>query len=327
MLAIVVLAPLWGALSDRHGRRRVLLLGMAGLVLAQGVFALAQSMVQAYVLRFAAGAFAAAVLPAAYSTGSEFDDTERRAARLAWLGSASLLGYLAGPAISGATYGLQEGSIEAPLFVSAGVAFVAFLLMYGAFTKAEAPPAFAPATPTSGPYMLARVAILSTAAMVGLGAFEVGLTVLVSQRLLLRPDVLALMFIECSAVMLVVQAWIGLAPWVASRFANLIVSVAFGSMAAGFVLLALTAGGVSLYLAIGLVAAGSGALIPLLTFLASLRTSMGLGAAIGVQTAAANFGQASGSAAGGWLYAVMNRESFWLYAAVMAIGAAAAARR
>lgn len=327
MLAIVALAQLWGAVSDRYSRRGVLLLGMGGHVLAQAAFPAVQSMAQAYALRFAAGAFAAAVLPAVYAAASDLENIEQRTARLAWLGSASLLGYLAGPAISGAVFELQQGAIEWPLYASAAVALLAFLFVYGGLPGAAGRTPLAAPTSTSGPYALVRVAVLSTAAMVGLGAFEVGLTVFASQRLQLGADVLALMFVECSGVMLIVQACIGLTPAVASRFATLIVSAAFAAMAAGFVALALTAGGLQLYLAVALIAAGSGALLPLLTFLASLRRTMGLGAAIGLQTAAANLGQAAGSAAGGWLYAIMNRESFWVYAAVMAIGAGAAARR
>ena len=326
MLAIVVLARMWGMLSDRRGRRGILLLGMAGH--AAAIFALpwAQSMAQGYGLRFAAGAFAGAIVPAVVATAAELEDIEQRTSWLAWLGAASLLGYLVGPAISGATYALLK-DVSAPLYASAGVAV--FALLANCFgLRPEAVGAAVHRSPASpSPYGLVRVAALSVGAMFGLGAFEVGLTVLGAQRLELRAELLALMFAECSAVMLLVQTCLGLSRSRASRFATTIAGIAFGAMTAGFSLLALSGEMLSASIAVALIAAGSGALIPLLTLLASLRPGIGIGASIGIQTAAANLGQGAGSAAAGLLYGSVSRESFWLYAALMAIGAGVAARR
>lgn len=326
MMAVVALAPLWGRLSDRRGRRRILLVGMAGYALASTALASVESMTQAYVLRFAAGASAGAVLPAVFAAASELEDVEQRASSLAWLGAASLLGYLVGPALSGAIDAWLQAGIEPPLYAAAAVA-VAALLFTGVALPDAAPGQVSQQAPTSGSYSLARVAALSTGAMFGLGAFEVGLTVLAAQRLSLGTGVLALMFVECSVVMLIVQAWLAVSPAAASRRSRAVVAVSFASMAAGFGVLALARSVALLYVGVALLAAGSGALLPLLTFLASLPQTIGLGAAIGIQTAAANFGQAGGSAAAGWLYAAVNRESFWLYAVLMALGAGMAARR
>ena len=77
-------SPVWGRLSDRYGRRRILLLGMAGYALASTALAWTDSMMQTYALRFAAGASAGAVLPAVLAAASELEDVERRASRLAW---------------------------------------------------------------------------------------------------------------------------------------------------------------------------------------------------------------------------------------------------
>lgn len=325
MLAIVVLAPLWGRFSDRRGRRRVLLVGMAGYALASTALAWTQSMEQAYALRFVAGAFAGAVLPAVFAAAGELDDIDRRAAWLAWLGTASLLGYLVGPALSGAITQIAPGAAQWPLYAGGAVALLGFLFAYACFPRA-APGGQRERAAPGGPYGLARVAVLSVGAMFGLGAFEVGLTVFVSQRLTLGTGALALLFVECSVAMLVVQGWLALAPAAASRRSIPIVAGAFGAMAAGFAVLALTRTVTLAYVGVALIATGSGALLPLLTFLASLPRIVGLGTAIGIQTAAANLGQAAGSAAAGWLYGGLNRESFWLYAGLMAIGAGMAVR-
>ena len=327
MMAVVALAPLWGRLSDRYGRRRILLLGMAGYALASIALAWADSMMQTYALRFAAGASAGAVLPAVLATASELEDVERRASRLAWLGAASLLGYLVGPALSGAIDALLQPDTEWPFYVAAGVAVAALLLTGVTLPDAAPVQASSREAPASSSYSLGRVAALSTGAMFGLGAFEVGLTVLAAQRLSLGTGALALMFVECSLVMLIVQAWLALLPAAASHRARAVAAASFACMTVGFGVLALARSVELVYVGVALLAAGSGALLPLLTFLASLPQTIGLGAAIGIQTAAANLGQAGGSAAAGWLYGAANRESFWIYAALMALGAGIAARR
>ena len=79
-------------------------------------------------------------------------------------------------------------------------------------------------------------------------------------------------------------------------------------------------------LGVGLVAAASGLLIPALAYLVSLAAGAAQGAALGQQTAAASLGQAAGSAAAGWLFAVLIEAPFWATAGLLGLGAVAALR-
>ena len=63
MLALFLFAPLWGYVSDRIGRRTVILLGLAGFSAAMLWFAQARGLAFVYGARVLAGVFAAAVLP------------------------------------------------------------------------------------------------------------------------------------------------------------------------------------------------------------------------------------------------------------------------
>ncbi len=63
MLALFLFAPLWGRISDRAGRRPVILIGLAGFSGAMLWFALAHGLVSVYGARALAGVFAVAVLP------------------------------------------------------------------------------------------------------------------------------------------------------------------------------------------------------------------------------------------------------------------------
>src|SRR3972149_5189065 len=63
--AMFLFAPLWGRLSDRVGRRPVILVGVGGFVVMLGVFGLSRDLWSAYASRVLGGLFASAILPVA----------------------------------------------------------------------------------------------------------------------------------------------------------------------------------------------------------------------------------------------------------------------
>ncbi|WP_245621734.1 hypothetical protein [Sedimenticola selenatireducens] len=69
-------------------------------------------------------------------------------------------------------------------------------------------------------------------------------------------------------------------------------------------------------LLVGLFAAGSGILVPMLAYRASLNAGAPQGAVLGKQTAA-SLGQGFGSGAAGWLYGIAIEAPFWLTAAAL----------
>ena len=62
-LALFLGAPAWGRLSDSHGRRNLLLIGLLGYGVATLAFSLAGSLRTIYIQRFLSGLFAAAITP------------------------------------------------------------------------------------------------------------------------------------------------------------------------------------------------------------------------------------------------------------------------
>ena len=84
ILAIFLFAPLWGRLSDRQGRRPVMLVGLIGFAATVGLFALVERLPLIYLGRFLDGAFAAAITPAVYALiGDHAPSKEWRAHRFA----------------------------------------------------------------------------------------------------------------------------------------------------------------------------------------------------------------------------------------------------
>jgi len=129
-----VFSPVQGALSDRFGRRPVILLSNLGLALDYVVMALAPSLAWLFVGRIlsgitsssfaTAGAYVADVTPA-----------ERRAARFGTLGVAFGIGFILGPAAGGA---LGTIDLRTPFWAAAALSFANFA--YGAFILPESLP-------------------------------------------------------------------------------------------------------------------------------------------------------------------------------------------
>jgi len=60
-LALFLFAPIWGRLSDRRGRRGVLLIGLFGFGTTMVAFSLVENLATVYAERFLSGMFASAV--------------------------------------------------------------------------------------------------------------------------------------------------------------------------------------------------------------------------------------------------------------------------
>jgi MFS transporter, DHA1 family, tetracycline resistance protein len=127
-------APLLGGLSDRFGRRVVLLLSVAGLGTMFLLCALATSLPFLLATRVLGGALASNVAVAnAYV--ADITLPEKRAKSFGLIGAAFGVGFILGPMIGGLVGGI---SLRAPFFVAAGLALLNF--GYGLFVLPESLP-------------------------------------------------------------------------------------------------------------------------------------------------------------------------------------------
>ncbi|HEY2416476.1 MAG TPA: MFS transporter, partial [Steroidobacteraceae bacterium] len=123
-------APLWGALSDRYGRRPILILSMAGACASYLLLAATSSVTLLFVSRALAG-FMAGNIAAAMAYASDISSSANRARSLGMVGAAIGIGFMLGPAIGGALAGeqLQNANFVRPALVSAALSIVAMLLV------------------------------------------------------------------------------------------------------------------------------------------------------------------------------------------------------
>ena len=124
-------SPVLGNLSDRYGRRPVLLLSLLGLTLDYILMGVAWSIWLLFVGRVLSGIMGAAISTAtAYI--ADISQKENRARNFGYIGAAVGVGFILGPVIGGQ---LGEFGPRVPFFVAAGLAFANFL--YGYFVLPE----------------------------------------------------------------------------------------------------------------------------------------------------------------------------------------------
>lgn len=114
-------APMWGRLSDRVGRRPVLIGGLVGTAASYALFGLADSLPMLFASRLLAGFFGANISTAqAYI--ADVTTPENRAKGMGLIGAAFGLGFTLGPLIGGE---LTRLSPHAPGFFAAGLSLCA----------------------------------------------------------------------------------------------------------------------------------------------------------------------------------------------------------
>lgn len=120
-------APVWGTLSDKYGRRPIILIGLFGTMVSFLLFGFAETLFLLFISRALGGMLTAATMPTAQAYVADITSAKERAKKFGLLGAAFGLGFIFGPALGGL---LSTISYQAPAFFAAGLAFLNFL---GAF--------------------------------------------------------------------------------------------------------------------------------------------------------------------------------------------------
>jgi len=127
-------SPILGALSDRHGRRPVLLIGFCGLALSFFATALATAIWMLIAVRLVSGAMQSN-LSIANAYVADITPPEERARRFGMLGAMFGVGFILGPVLGGL---LGAIGLQLPFFAAGSLALLN--LLYGYFVLPESLP-------------------------------------------------------------------------------------------------------------------------------------------------------------------------------------------
>jgi MFS transporter, DHA1 family, tetracycline resistance protein len=120
-LAQIVAAPVLGALSDRFGRRPILILSLIGTVISFAMLAAAQSLAMLFAARVVDG-LSGGNITIARAYIADVTEPDERARAFGFLGAAFGLGFIVGPGLAGL---FAHISYTAPIWAAAAVTVVA----------------------------------------------------------------------------------------------------------------------------------------------------------------------------------------------------------
>ncbi|QHW30315.1 TCR/Tet family MFS transporter [Paenibacillus rhizovicinus] len=302
-----LLSPFWGGLSDRIGRRPVILIGVLGFAASFLVFGIADgSLPIMYASRVLGGLFSGAVTSVIVAYVADITPPDQRTKGMGLVGMSIGLGFTIGPGFGGL---LSLVSRNTPFFAAAALALVTFFI---AVTKLpeSLPSEMRQSTQQRKPSRwsaftgsLKYLYVLALFVSLSLAGLEATLQLFGIKRFDVSPLQVGFMFLICGLVGALVQGGIvrrrirkGQEP--AYIAAGLIIS------AIGFLLLvsAHTLISATIYLAI--FGVGNALIRPCVTSLITQKTTVGQGVASGLSSSMDSLGRIIGPLAGAFLYSV-----------------------
>jgi DHA1 family multidrug resistance protein-like MFS transporter len=122
----LVASPLWGSVSDRRGRKPVLVVGLLGYGISMLLFGLSTELWMLFVARGVGALLSAATMPTTMAYIGDSTSEQDRGGGMGALGAATGLGVVLGPALGGL---LGSESLSTPFFLTAAVCLLTLLLV------------------------------------------------------------------------------------------------------------------------------------------------------------------------------------------------------
>jgi DHA1 family multidrug resistance protein-like MFS transporter len=304
-----IFAPVWGSLSDRYGRRLILMVGILGNALAQLIFGLSTHLWMLFAARTLAGILSSATLPTAMAFIGDSTSERDRGGGMGMMGAAMGVGMLLGPGIAGF---LATRWLALPFFLASALSFLALLLVF-IFLPESLPESERKTSGAKiqGPNLkemwlqlfgpLGVLLVMAFLVTFGLAFFEGVFGLYALERYGFGPQEVGYMLTFIGIISAAVQG--GLTGKLTRRFGEVwVIKVFLVISAAGFVLMIFPDRILGLILTVGFFMFGNAMLRPVVSSLTSRRATIGQGAAMGLNNAFMSLGRAVGPLLAGILF-------------------------
>jgi DHA1 family tetracycline resistance protein-like MFS transporter len=328
-------SPIWGRISDRFGRRPVLLVSLSASVLSYLWLGFADALWMLFAARLLSGAGAGNIAAAqAYIT--DVTPPEKRAKGMGMIGAAFGLGFTVGPAIGGLLAGSNPdaAALARPAFAAASLSVLAlvlaFLLLKESLSPelrglANRPGRWALAQDAFGRPLLRHLIVLfflTTCAFAGLeSTFALWATSVFGWG----PRQIGWIFFFVGLVLAAVQG--GLIRWLTSRFGEArLTTYGAGLLVLGLAGLPFSLGLAAVLAVMALLSLGLGCLNPSVTSLVSREAGADeRGGILGVNQSAQSLARILGPALAGAVYTAGGRDTPYYVGAIIMVAVVAMA--
>jgi DHA1 family multidrug resistance protein-like MFS transporter len=344
----LIFSPIWGTLSDRYGRRPILLIGILGNSLAMIFMGVSTELWMLFAARALAGMLSSATLPTAMAIIGDSTSNEDRGRGMGILGAAMGVGMVIGPGVSGwlveqfEVWGMAgtfspavnaymiERNLFIPFFLSAVLSVISLVVVF--FSLPESLPQEKRTNTTiiniSGQFsemwkaMFGPIGFLLFLAFLvsfGLTSFESVFSLFAEHRHHYGPREVGTLLTMVGLISAIAQG--GLIGPLTKRFGEeIIIKASLLLSAGGFILMLLAFDDLTFYLFTGFFVLSNAMIRPGVSSLTSKRAVTGQGSAMGLNNSFMSLGRVVGPTSAGLLFDMNITYPYIMGSAITLIG-------
>jgi DHA1 family multidrug resistance protein-like MFS transporter len=319
-----IFSPIWGGVSDRIGRKPVLMIGVLGNAIAQILFGFSTELWMLIAARLLAGILSSATLPTAMAYIGDSTSEKDRGGGMGIIGAAMGVGMVLGPGIAG---WLASYSLSAPFFLAAGLSLLALVFILLALP--ESLPAEKRAQTMggiNGPQLkelwralftpVGFLLVLAFLVSFGLTNFESVFGLYAYASYGYGPQQVGGLLTFIGLISAIVQG--GLTGPFTRRWGEVrVIKISLLGSAVGFALMVLADSFVWVLLTTGFFVTSNAMLRPSVSSLISRRATMGQGVAMGLNNAFMSLGRSVGPLWAGFIYDINLSYPYWSGSIIM----------
>jgi DHA1 family multidrug resistance protein-like MFS transporter len=319
-------SPMWGGLSDRFGRKPILIIGVFGNAISMVALGLSSHMWMLFAARGLAGVLSSATLPTAMAYISDSTDQKNRGGGMGVIGAAMGLGMILGPGAGGMLSGI---SLQAPFYFAAVLSLLAMAAIWLFLPESLVVEKRETSTRIQGPQLKAMwqslfgpLAFLFSAAFLisfAMTNFEGIYAYYAKDRYSYGPETIGVILTAIGVVSVIAQ---GALTGIATRkFGEVnVIKASLIASVAGFLVMLLATDLFTVILTSSFFVLANAMLRPAVSSLISQRTTQGQGIAMGLNNAYMSLGRVAGPLWAGMVIDINISFPFLTGAIIMLIG-------
>ena len=301
----LLFGPMWGRISDRVGRKPIILTGIFGLAISFFLMAIASNLWMLFVARIIGGFLSSANMPTVTAYVADITSEEDRGKGMGIIGAAVGLGFILGPAIGGI---FSKNSLSLPFFIARLSSFVTFLLVLFVLKESLSPDQLGESKPERISIFkqlrepIGILYFLQLFVSLSLAGLEATFAYFVARTAGLGTVELGYLFMIMGFAGALVQG--GLVGVLTRRFGEaFVIQLGILMSALGFGLILFIDSFVTAAIFLTIFGIGNGFIRPAVSALLTKRSSVGHGSVTGLLSSFDSLGRIIGPPLGGWLFA------------------------
>jgi DHA1 family multidrug resistance protein-like MFS transporter len=322
----LIFGPIWGNLSDRVGRKPVLMIGVFGYGITMILFGLATQLWMLFVFRILSGILSSSTSPTTMAYIGDSTPEQERGQGMGILGAAVGVGTIVGPGLGGL---LGRENLALPFFIAGGMSFLALLLILLLLPESLSPESRQKAGEKKRLQVgemwralsssIGSLLLMAFLASFGLTTFFGIFGLYALDKYSAGPEAVGVIMMIFGLVTLLAQGLL-IGPLTKRWGETVVIQGSLIAVAAGFLAISLADTFVIFLLAIGMFTLATALLAPAVSALTSRRTSLEQGLTMGFSNAAQSLGRIAGPLLGGIAFDLYIEYPNYIGAVVMFVG-------